>query len=847
MGIFKRYPTIIFGLAVTGLFLWSHFSPMPLVHQILETLELSLYDVRMGFLGDPAAQQDIVIIDIDEDSIAQVGRWPWARSELARSVRKISSGDPKVIALDIMLSEPQESSGIQVLGELRPLFSELNLDKAGNATIFTQRMDELQVEHDHDRLLAEAMRDAGNVILPVAFGYGVDDEISPEKEKMIRSHAMNLLAKPGYAIPHANKGYLPISEFMDAALAVGHINPPLDSDGKIRKDTLFFEYKGFNIPSFALAAAAAYRDMDTKKKPAKIGAGFAGLGDLNVPIDFVTGYLVTFKGGNRAFRKIYSYVEVMKDSFDPAVFKDRLVLYSISAEGLIQSTGTPTSPRMPMGVLEANIIWSILNNKDVEKPMWNEMAQLIAILAIGLIITFILPWFKALWAALVFILLLSGIFGSSAYFFVSKGQWITIAYPLLELVIGYIGIISLQFFVTESGKEKVEGESAETNRMLGLSFQSQGMLDMAFDKFRKVPVDKGMKDVLYSLAQDYERKRQFNKAATVYEYIEKHDSKFKDVSERKRKMIDVGETIVWGTGGPDRLLTGDPDTKPTLGRYEIIKQLGKGAMGIVYLGQDPRINRTTAIKTFQFTDEADEGDIEELKKRFFQEAESAGTLNHPNIVTIYDAGEEQEMAYIAMEYLEGVDLKEHVKENGLPSVAQVVDYMVDLADALNYAHEKGIVHRDIKPANLMLLSTGVIKITDFGIARITASSQTQTGVVKGTPHYMSPEQISGLKVDGRSDIFSLGVVMYQLLTGELPFNGENVATLMHQIIHEAPLDPRKHNPDINKYLVIILNKALQKDREKRYQTASQMASDLRKVAQWMSDVEAKESARKDES
>jgi serine/threonine-protein kinase len=250
-------------------------------------------------------------------------------------------------------------------------------------------------------------------------------------------------------------------------------------------------------------------------------------------------------------------------------------------------------------------------------------------------------------------------------------------------------------------------------------------------------------------------------------------------------------------------------------------------MGVVYLGQDPRINRTTAIKTFKFTEDYEPEEAEKMKAKFFREAESAGTLSHPNIVTIYDAGDEQDLAYIAMEYLEGEDLQKYTKKSNLLTIRKVIDYVADIAEALDYAHEKGIVHRDIKPANIMLLKTGVIKITDFGIARITADSQTQTGVVKGTPHYMSPEQISGEKVDGRSDIFSLGAMMFQMLTGSVPFKGDSPAALMHQIMNTPHPNAREINPRVIKPIVTILDKALEKDREKRYQRAIHMAAHLR--------------------
>jgi len=290
-----------------------------------------------------------------------------------------------------------------------------------------------------------------------------------------------------------------------------------------------------------------------------------------------------------------------------------------------------------------------------------------------------------------------------------------------------------------------------------------------------------------------------------------------------------GDGFLGGGARSDGLMETGTDIKPTLGRYEVERQLGKGAMGIVYLGKDPRINRTTAIKTFRFADEFDVSEIKGLKEKFFREAESAGTLSHPNIVTIYDAGDEQDLAYIAMEYLEGEDLEKYTQKENLIPMRKVIGYMADIADGLAYAHERGIVHRDIKPANIMLLKNDMVKITDFGIARITATSQTQTGIVKGTPYYMSPEQFSGEKVDGRSDIFSLGVMMYQLMTGRLPFYADNPAALMNKIMNEPHPDPREFNPKIVKPVITVLNNALIKKRDKRYQKVSLMCTHLRQI------------------
>jgi serine/threonine-protein kinase len=263
-----------------------------------------------------------------------------------------------------------------------------------------------------------------------------------------------------------------------------------------------------------------------------------------------------------------------------------------------------------------------------------------------------------------------------------------------------------------------------------------------------------------------------------------------------------------------------------MGRYEILRELGQGAMGTVYLGRDPKINREVAIKTLRYADVEPE-QLEGVKARFFREAEAAGRLNHPNIVTIYDAGEEHDMAYLAMEFLDGVDLSRHCTRGQLLPFRQVLEIAAAVADALDYAHRHDLVHRDIKPANIMLLAGGEVKVTDFGIARVMSSSQTQTGVVLGTPSYMSPEQVAGKKVDGRSDLFSLGAVLYEMLSGEKPFKGENLAVLMYNIANGSCPPLSEVAPSLPPCCAPIVDRLLAKGITRRYRSAAQAAESLR--------------------
>ena len=401
------------------------------------------------------------------------------------------------------------------------------------------------------------------------------------------------------------------------------------------------------------------------------------------------------------------------------------------------------------------------------------------------------------------------------------------------LLVGHLLLTTKRFLMTERGKEKSEADSAESNRMLGLAFQGQGQLDMAFDKFRKCPLDDALMENLYNLALDFERKRQFNKAEAVFRYMADYDRKFRDLEQRLSRAKAMSETVMLGGAGgrtnASTMMLGDGQVeKPMLGRYQIEKELGKGAMGVVYQGRDPKINRVVAIKTMALSQEFDEEELADVKERFFREAETAGRLNHPNIVTMYDAGEEHDLAYIAMEFLKGRDLVPFTKPGALLPLPKAISIVARVADALAYAHGHNVVHRDVKPANVMYEpESDQVKVTDFGIARITDSSKTKTGMVLGTPSYMSPEQLSGKKIDGRSDLFSLGVMLFQLVCGQLPFTGESMAQLMFKIANEPHPDPRTINAQIPEALARVIDRALCKEVEQRYQDGEDMARELR--------------------
>ena len=270
-----------------------------------------------------------------------------------------------------------------------------------------------------------------------------------------------------------------------------------------------------------------------------------------------------------------------------------------------------------------------------------------------------------------------------------------------------------------------------------------------------------------------------------------------------------------------------------LGRYVIEKRIGTGAMGAVYLAKDPRINRPVALKAIPIEKEFEDEELKEARLRFYREAESAGRLTHPNIITVFDAGEDKGLAYIAMEYVPGIPLKQFTDPKRLLAPKRALELCAATAEALDYAHNQGVIHRDIKPANLMYNpKEGSLKITDFGVARMTDNNSTKTGIVLGTPMYMSPEQLGAEELHGHSDLFSLGVTLYELLAGEVPFKATNIAVLMTKITTEdaAPISQRRAGipPSVD----TVLAKALAKRPQDRFSCGAEMAIALRNCARY---------------
>lgn len=814
--------------------------------ELLQSLERKAYDLGVGAITrDPSNK--IAVIAIDKQSIDNLGRWPWSREVHAKMIDGLAAAKAKVIASTVFFSEPQIDPGLTYINKLIELYGQ-----AGGAPLagsleavaaqppplgqFGPVLAEAEQRLNSDRRMGESIAKAGNVALPMLFRLG-EPRGRPDRPlpDFIKKNAITQIEK-GEDIPLLTSDVeVPLVEVLGVgAAAIGHLNVNPDVDGGIRTEPLVLAHFNELYPALSLMIAAKSLNLGVADIKVRLG-DTVSLGNLRIgtdPVMQMNTFFYKDRDGKPAFQ-IDSFFDVASGKIPLEKYKDKIVLIGPTAAGVGSIFVTPVSPAMPAVLMQAHTVSSILQEHFFVVPTWGWMVERLAFLLVAAYLIALLPRLRAGMGAGVTAGLFVVLIVAHFMLMTTQLMWLQLMVPATLLLLGHLLLTTKRFLVTERGKEKSEADSAESNRMLGLAFQGQGQLDMAFDKFRKCPLDNAVMENLYNLALDFERKRQFNKAESVFRYMADFNPKFRDLEQKLSRAKAMSETVILGGGGRSTaqgtmILEGGQVEKPMLGRYQVEKELGKGAMGVVYLGRDPKINRVVAIKTMALSQEFEEDELKDVKERFFREAETAGRLNHPNIVTIFDAGEEHDLAYIAMEFLKGKDLVPYTKPGNLMPIAKVMDIAARVADALSYAHQNSVVHRDIKPANIMYEpESDAVKVTDFGIARITDSSRTKTGMVLGTPSYMSPEQLAGKKIDGRSDLFSLGVMLFQMVSGKLPFEGDSMAQLMFKIANESHPHVRDFNPQVPECLAAIIDKALAKDNAQRYQTGAELAADLR--------------------
>src|SRR5436190_3329057 len=684
--------------------------------QLIEALERFAYD--WGVRASARTPSDkISVIAIDKRSIDNIGRWPWSREIHAKMIERLADAKAKVIGYTVFFSEPQLDPGLAYVNKLLETYQRLvpaNADPSapprGVSPELLQigaTLQEAESALNTDRKLAESFAKAGNVVLPLLFTFG-EPRGKPDKPlpEFVRKNALSIQGGSG-DLPLFTSGVeIPIVDSLGAAAAaVGHLNSVPDVDGAIRTEALAVTYYDEYYPSLAVMMVA--RSLNLTAKDIKIRPGEAlQIGNFRVSADPTMQMFTYFykdRDGRPAIQED-SFYDVASGKIPLEKYRDKIVVIGPTAAGVGSIFVTPVNPAMPAVELQAHTVSSLLQGHFFVAPTWGWVVERLVYLGIAVYLIALLPRLSAgLGAALsagVAALLLATHF----VLMTGQGLWLQFMLPLTLLVVGHVLLVTKRFVVTERGKQKSDESSAESNRMLGIAYQAQGQLDLAWDKFRQVPMSDAVLDNLYNLALDFERKRQFNKAESVFRYMADYNPKFRDLEARLSRAKQMSETLVLGgaqTHPGGTLALGGGAEKPMLGRYRVEKELGKGAMGTVYLGKDPKIGRVVAIKTMALSQEFEADELVEVKERFFREAETAGRLSHPNIVTIFDAGEEHDLCYIAMEILKGQDLVPFTTPGSTLSPDKVISIVARVADALGYAHRQNVVHRDVKPANVM--------------------------------------------------------------------------------------------------------------------------------------------------
>lgn len=799
---------------------------------VFQWLEYRVYDAATS-IHTPAPLPEIAIIGIDDASLESLGNGPWSRDVYAKLIDQLSAAGAKTIVLTPSFAEPQSDRGLAYLRKMRDTMARAG-DTSPLATELSRTVDEAEKALDSDARLAASIQRAGNVFLASRYTLAGGAR-TPLPAYVHRS----VLPNPAsFAIP-ATSAQNPVAGIGSVAAGVGHLSVALDEDGHLRGIPLLLRYDDVGVPSLALLAARHSLHLGQNELRVQTEPQGIRMGGLHVVTDGSAVMHPRFHAapdGASAF-PVVSFAQVSSGKIPPQDFKDKVVLVGETSNALVTPWVQSSARTMYPVEMLAQTLSAIRLGLGVQRPEWAWTASwgsaLGALLFVALALTRLSRPAGGVLGAGLLLLLVATEWGLLRY----AGLWIPLAPGVLALLGGITAFAVLGKLSARGTPPSVE--TAETDRMMGLALQGQGQLDMAFERLRRVPPSDALMDNLYHLAQDFERKRNFAKAKSVYKHILQHNKGYKDAHARYKR---VRAHLQKETGAPSSTpasipptpaprLPGDAATGiPMLGRYQIDREIGKGAMGVVYLGRDPKIGRVVAIKTLALGEEFEGDALIDARARFFREAETAGRLQHPCIVTIFDAGEEHDLAYIAMEFLKGADLARACHAGHLLPVATVLSIGARVAEALDYAHAHNVVHRDIKPANIMFdAATDAVKVTDFGIARITDSSKTRTGLVLGTPSFMSPEQLAGKKVDGRSDLYSLGVTLFQLLTGSLPLRGESMTELMHKIANTEAPDIRQLRPELSPAVARVVAQALQKRPEARYQTGRQFAADLRQA------------------
>ena len=595
---------------------------------------------------------------------------------------------------------------------------------------------------------------------------------------------------PGWAATFRNGTpvFVPRSHpFAEVATGTGFFTLEPDSDGVLRRLPLWQFESGVMFPSLPLSIALS--DPATAAK-SRISSGDDAI------------YLSNYQAVQR-----FSPEEVLAADFAPANLRGRTVFLDSELPLVDAAAVLPSGQYLTLSEIAAMLLANIEQDEAIVAPTWVSALEWLAPVLLAIVGVLFGPGRSRRDILIIAVAVAVALVALEALM-LAFGR---VRFDLGRPIVIFLAVSALMWWLAG-----VQKKAAVDAFKRGSDFLSAGRLEPAFAELRRCEPSETLAALMYKLSLAFEGQAKPERAEAVLQWLKQTQAQGES-REKSRTLHDTN-------GTPERL-----------GRYVIERKLGRGAMGAVYLARDPRINRPVALKVIPIEKEFEDEELEEARLRFFREAESAGRLTHPNIITVFDAGEDKHLAYIAMEYLAGLPLTHYTDPKKLLAPKKALELCARTADALNYAHDQGVIHRDIKPANLLYdLKADLLKISDFGVARLTDNNRTKTGIVLGTPMYMSPEQLGAETLTGHSDLFSLGVTLYELLTGEVPFKAKNIAVLMTKITTEDPVPVSNRRPGVPPSVDAVLSKALAKRPEKRFASGAEMSVALRNCATYAS-------------
>ncbi|OUD12460.1 serine/threonine-protein kinase [Thioflexithrix psekupsensis] len=798
----SAFLAIVFTVGLLTLSLdWSRAAQQALYHAVMRA------DPRLP-------HESLVLVTIDDASLQQLGDLPWSRHHYAELIQQLAP-HAQHIALLPPLTQTQLLPGRAEAHALLTFYQhndalkpQTDLDQ--NLLTLHDLLLDLRHQLDGDDHLLQVITHYSPKITlaipaylsphPVAQSNLDKELLTPLLTQMAVETKHNKVTALSPAIRYL---FLPFPRLADSApLAVMPLNavapdriPLLVNDQQRELPTL---------PLVLLQRIKAHSNIPIKNQPP-----FIQVADWIIPTDSQAQLYSRFYPES-AFNTV-SFIDVLNGTVAAEAFQNKIVLIGITALPYSIWQNTPFGEQSSLHWIASGVS-SVLENDFFYAPPWAVLVYYMVAGLLGGYLVFLLPrlpWWGALSAT--GLLCSAGIVLNALL--LKQNMLVSLLGLCGILVFSHLLLMLQRALTAYRAAMQTLPDAFTSHRLLGLAFQGQGQLDLAWRAFRRCPWGETVKGELYNLALDYEQQRQQERAIEVYRHLIQHDPHYRDVERQLARLLHPQAT---------------PDDKPRLGRYQLERCLGQGAMGTVYVARDPKFDRLVAIKTLALAREFSTPQWQEALIRFFREAAAVGRLRHPHIIQTYDAGEEEDLAYLSMEFFKGSTLVPYTHADNLLPKKTLLELMIRIAQALDYAHQQGIIHRDIKPSNIMYNPAhGQIKITDFGIARITDMQRTRTGLILGTPAYMSPEQLSGASLDGRSDLFSCGVMWYQLLSGHLPFRADNMTTLMYSIIHEPPVPLSRYRTDLSDEWLELVDRLLAKRPEDRLSNGEALAQALR--------------------